>query len=198
MSGLCLTGLFTELELCRLLDIDKDTPPPLVLFAGCQSDVRGDILFVPGRPEVDLQPEEALLVIQACPASLAQRARDISLADTRKVDWHGLLHRLWVVVLRPPLRCWGSFVPLFRALGTDLKKARPTGVRESPCAGEIWVQHGLLKTVHIAMSSSFASTGADSLVTSCGRACTSRMQKIDVLSNWTLKCRVCFKGRRQP
>ena len=77
--------------------------------------------------------------------------------------------------------------------GPGPKFPRPTPGGESPAMNEVWMQHVHLKTVHI------VSVGPGSLpVTNCGRKCSDKMTSLAVLVDWTLKCRVCFRGRRLP
>ena len=75
--------------------------------------------------------------------------------------------------------------------GPKFPKPNPKG--ESPSINEVWMQHVHLKTVHI------VEAGAGAIaVTKCGRKCSDKMASVAVLVDWTLKCRVCFKGKRLP
>ena len=74
------------------------------------------------------------------------------------------------------------------------KVIKPVPGGESPPMDEVWLQHIHLKTVHVASNS----IGSMCHVTQCGRKCSKLYTSVAVLNDWTLKCRVCFKGRRMP
>lgn len=58
---------------------------------------------------------------------------------------------------------------------------------------DVLVQHQLTKTIHLAFDNSECSA-----TTQCGRTIGPHLIRIHAISEWPLKCRVCFKGRRCP
>ena len=84
--------------------------------------------------------------------------------------------------------------------GEEILEVTPTKVRrrnpQLPPPGEAWWKHKQSKIVH---SSDDPEPGSQiEPVSACGRRMTKRFVKIDMLDDWTSKCRVCFVGRRQP
>ena len=67
---------------------------------------------------------------------------------------------------------------------------------ESPQLNEVWLQNPSSKIVH-AVAVHDAMPGVVP-ITKCGRRAERSFNSVAVLNDWTAKCRVCFKGRRQP
>ena len=69
-------------------------------------------------------------------------------------------------------------------------------VTESPELNEVWMQNPSSKIVHAVAR--HGSQLSDIPITKCGRRADRSFNSVAVLTDWTAKCRVCFRGRRQP
>jgi len=76
------------------------------------------------------------------------------------------------------------------------KVPRLFGVAESPPLHEVWIQNRSSKIIHAVDAVSQGQGG--SVMTKCGRKSNDNFDSVAVVRDWTAKCRVCFKGRRQP
>ena len=71
------------------------------------------------------------------------------------------------------------------------KRPRVMSVTEFPEAGEKWVKHKKTSVVHRCIDSEVA-------LTFCGRSISKMFDNTQSISDWTGKCRICFKGSRRP
>ena len=69
-------------------------------------------------------------------------------------------------------------------------------VAESPEINEVWMQNPSSKVVHAVVRHGSSPSGVP--ITKCGRRADKSLTSVAVLTDWTAKCRVCFRGRRQP
>ena len=79
---------------------------------------------------------------------------------------------------------------------TPSKMPRFVRVPESPGMDEVWMQNPSTKIVHSVVRSESLQSGVH--ITKCGRRADKNFTSVAILNDWTAKCRVCFKGRRQP
>ena len=77
-----------------------------------------------------------------------------------------------------------------------LKTPKVARVAESPDLNEVWMHNPSSKIVH-AVSKHVSCLGSLS-ITKCGRRADQSFNSVAVLADWTAKCRICFRGRRQP
>ena len=78
----------------------------------------------------------------------------------------------------------------------QLKIPKVSRVAESPDLNEVWMQNPSSKIVH-AISKDVSRLGSLS-ITKCGRRADHSFNSVAVLTDWTAKCRICIRGRRQP
>ena len=76
------------------------------------------------------------------------------------------------------------------------KAPRIVKVTESPDLNEVWLQNPSSKIVH-AVAKHMCHNNSPP-ITKCGRRADKEFNSVAVLTDWTAKCRICFKGRRQP
>ncbi len=67
---------------------------------------------------------------------------------------------------------------------------------DQPDENEVLWKHKKSKIVHSSLAS--GSHENSEHVSSCGRRMTQKYERVQSISDWTSKCRVCFVGRRQP
>ena len=79
---------------------------------------------------------------------------------------------------------------------TSSKMPRFVRVPESPGMDEVWMQNPSTKIVRSVVRSESLQSGVH--ITKCGRRADKNFTSVAILNDWTAKCRVCFKGRRQP
>ena len=79
---------------------------------------------------------------------------------------------------------------------TSSKMPRFSRVPESPGMNEVWMQNPSTKIVHAVVGHESLQSGVH--ITKCGRRADKNFTSVAILNDWTAKCRVCFKGRRQP
>ena len=72
-----------------------------------------------------------------------------------------------------------------------VKRVRVASVTEYPEPGHRWVKHQKTKIVHRCFDTADA-------ITFCGRSITKMFSEINAVTDWTCKCRVCFRGSREP
>ena len=76
------------------------------------------------------------------------------------------------------------------------KMPRIVRMAESPELNEVWVQNPSSKIVRAVVRHGSFQSGIP--ITKCGRRADKSFTSVAVLTDWAAKCRVCFKGRRQP
>ena len=84
------------------------------------------------------------------------------------------------------------------AIVRDQVPKAPTIVKvtESPDIHEVWLQNPSSKIVHAVVKHACQNNSPP--ITKCGRRADKEFNSVAVLTDWTAKCRICFKGRRQP
>ncbi len=76
-------------------------------------------------------------------------------------------------------------------VGDTSKRVRLSACEELPEEDEKWVKHKRTKIVHRCWDSDVA-------MTFCGRTVNNMFNRIQSITDWTGKCRICFRGSRGP